>query len=139
MRVEEVGHDSLEIEVQSARGQRPVRIVLMAKDGVIVANEGAELDDVAPLVPGEWVHLDIYVDATAGEYYERANDETLVILQTESPQGVENADEIYALPGCDAIFIGPNDLRFQMREPDGTMPTPEAHEEMVQRVIATLF
>ncbi len=75
-------------------------------------------------------------DATAGDYYERANDELLVILQTESPEGVENAEEIYSLPGCDAIFIGPNDLRFQMREPDGTMPTPAAHEEMIQRVIA---
>ncbi len=74
--------------------------------------------------------------ATAGEYYERANDEILVVLQTESPQGVANAEEIYSLPGCDAIFIGPNDLRFQMREPDGTFPTPEEHEEAVQQVIA---
>ena len=49
--------------------------------------------------------------------------------------GLKNAPDIYALPGCDAIFIGPNDLRFQMRTPDGTMPTPEAHEAMVQRVI----
>jgi 4-hydroxy-2-oxoheptanedioate aldolase len=74
--------------------------------------------------------------ASAGDYYQNANDEILVVLQTESPQGVENADAIYRLPGCDAIFIGPVDLRFQMRQPDGTMPTPEAHEEMVQRVIA---
>jgi 4-hydroxy-2-oxoheptanedioate aldolase len=73
--------------------------------------------------------------AAAGEYYERANDEILVVLQTESPQGVANAKDIYSLPGCDAIFIGPNDLRFQMREPDGTFPTPAAHEEMIQQVI----
>jgi len=75
--------------------------------------------------------------ATAGDYYERANDEILVVLQTESPTGVDNAEDIYSLPGCDAIFVGPNDLRFQMRAPDGTMPSPEAHEEMIQRVIAT--
>lgn len=73
--------------------------------------------------------------ATAGEYYEKANDEILVVLQTESPQGVENAEAIYSLPGCDAIFIGPNDLRFQMRQPDGTFPTAEQHEALVQRVI----
>ena len=73
--------------------------------------------------------------ATAGDYYAQANDEILVVLQTESPRGVENAKEIYSLPGCDAIFIGPNDLRFQMREPDGTFPTAEEHEAMVQRVI----
>ena len=74
-------------------------------------------------------------DATAGDYYNGANDQILVVLQTESPQGVENAEAIYSLPGCDAIFIGPNDLRFQMRTPDGTFPTAEAHEAMIQRVI----
>jgi len=72
---------------------------------------------------------------TAGEYYERANDEILVVLQTESPTGVKNAEAIYSLPGCDAVFIGPVDLRFNMRTPDGRMPTPEEHEAMVQRVI----
>ncbi len=73
--------------------------------------------------------------ATAGEYFEKANDEIVVVLMTESPQGVDNAEEIYSLPGVDAIFIGPNDLRFQMRAPDGTFPTPEEHEAMIQRVI----
>lgn len=73
--------------------------------------------------------------ATAGEYYQRANDEILVVLQTESPTGVENAEAIYGLPGCDAVFIGPNDLRFNMRAPDGTMPSDEEHEAMIQRVI----
>src|SRR6476620_1238486 len=73
--------------------------------------------------------------ATAADYYNQANDNILVILQTESPRGVENAEAIYSLPGVDAIFIGPNDLRFQMRSPDGTDPTAEAHEEMMQRVL----
>ena len=35
----------------------------------------------------------------------------------------------------DAIFIGPNDLRYQMRDSDGTFPTAEDHEAMVQKVI----
>jgi 4-hydroxy-2-oxoheptanedioate aldolase len=74
-------------------------------------------------------------NAPAGDYFEKANDEILVVLQTESPQGVENAEAIYSLPGCDAIFIGPVDLRFNMRAPDGSGPTPEEHEAMVQRVI----
>ena len=74
--------------------------------------------------------------ATAGDYYAQANDNILVVLQTESPRGVENAEAIYSLPGVDAIFIGPNDLRFQMRSPDGAFPTAEQHEAMIQRVIA---
>jgi 4-hydroxy-2-oxoheptanedioate aldolase len=74
--------------------------------------------------------------ATADEYYERANDEILVVLQTESPEGVENADAIYSLPGCDAIFVGPFDLGFNLRTADGRRPTPAEREAMVQRVIA---
>lgn len=74
-------------------------------------------------------------DAEAGDYYRRANDEILVVLQTESPRGVENAEAIYSLPGVDAIFIGPNDLRAQMRTRDGRDPTPEAHEEMIQEAL----
>lgn len=74
-------------------------------------------------------------DATPGDYYKRANDEILVVLQTESPEGVDNAEAIYSLPGVDAIFIGPNDLQAQMRGPDGKDPTPEEHEAMMQRVL----
>jgi 4-hydroxy-2-oxoheptanedioate aldolase len=44
-------------------------------------------------------------DATTAEYYERANEEILVILQTESPRGIDSAEAIYALAGCDAIFV----------------------------------
>ncbi len=74
--------------------------------------------------------------ASSEEYFSGANEQILVVLQTESPRGVENAEAIYRLPGCDAIFIGPVDLRFQMRAPDGTFPSPDEHEALVQRVIA---
>ena len=73
--------------------------------------------------------------ATVDEYYRRANEETLVVLQTESPAGVANAEAIYRLPGVDAIFVGPVDLEFTMRGPDGTFPTAETHEGMVRQVI----
>lgn len=74
--------------------------------------------------------------ASAGDYYKYANDEILVVLQTESPEGVDNAEEIYSLPGVDAIFVGPNDLKWQMKAPDGTDPTPEEFEAMLQRILA---
>jgi 4-hydroxy-2-oxoheptanedioate aldolase len=75
-------------------------------------------------------------DCAGPEYFRRANDEILVVLQTESPTGVANAEAIYSLPGVDAIFIGPVDLRAQMRKPDGTEATDEEFEAMIQRVIA---
>jgi 4-hydroxy-2-oxoheptanedioate aldolase len=74
-------------------------------------------------------------DATAGEYFERANDEILVVLQTESPTGVANAEQIYALPGVDAIFVGPVDLRANMRRPDGSHAPDAEFEAMLQRVV----
>ena len=74
--------------------------------------------------------------ATAGEYYQHANDNILVVLQTESPQGVDNAEEIYSLPGVDAIFVGPNDLMWQMKSDDGSDPTSEEFEAMLQRILA---
>jgi 4-hydroxy-2-oxoheptanedioate aldolase len=76
-------------------------------------------------------------DATPGDYYQHANNEILVVLQTESPEGVENAEEIYSLPGVDAIFVGPVDLRAQMRDAEGRDPSPEAFEAMLQRVLET--
>jgi 4-hydroxy-2-oxoheptanedioate aldolase len=53
----------------------------------------------------------------AGTYYARANDELVVVVQAESPEGVANADEILSVPGVDAVFIGPNDLLAQMGRP----------------------
>lgn len=75
-------------------------------------------------------------NTTAAEYFKHANEEILVILQTESPTGVQNAEAIYALPGVDAIFVGPVDLRANMRSPDGTEATNEEFEAMLDRVVA---
>lgn len=74
--------------------------------------------------------------ASSAEYYRRANDEILVVLQTESPIGVQNAEAIYSLPGVDAIFVGPVDLRANMRSADGGEATDEAFETMLARVVA---
>lgn len=73
--------------------------------------------------------------ASSVDYYKHANDEVLVILQTESPLGIENADDIYSVPGVDAIFVGPNDLQAQMRHPQGTEASPEEFEAALQRIL----
>ncbi len=72
--------------------------------------------------------------ATAEEYYRRANDEILVVIQTEHIAAVDAADEIYAVPGIDAIFVGPNDLAATLRGPDGTPPSPELMERTLTRI-----
>lgn len=47
-------------------------------------------------------------------YYARANDEVAVIVQIETVEAVANLEEILAVPGLDAIFIGPADLSATM-------------------------
>src|SRR5437588_4737338 len=64
-------------------------------------------------------------DGTANEYYARANDEILVVLQCEHIQAVEDADAIFSVPGIDAIFVGPNDLAASMRSKDGKPASAE--------------
>jgi len=46
----------------------------------------------------------------AAEYWKRANDEILVVLQVETPTAVAEVEEIVKLPGLDVLFIGPADL-----------------------------
>jgi 4-hydroxy-2-oxoheptanedioate aldolase len=43
-------------------------------------------------------------------YYERAAGELIIIVQIETPLGVENAEAIASVDGIDMIFIGPRDL-----------------------------
>ena len=43
-------------------------------------------------------------------YVESASEDVLTILQVESETGVENVEEIAAVDGVDALFIGPADL-----------------------------
>jgi 4-hydroxy-2-oxoheptanedioate aldolase len=70
----------------------------------------------------------------AEAYYQGADDEILVIIQTEHISAVEIADEIYSVPGLDAVFVGPNDLAWSMREVNGTLPSKARMEETLTRI-----
>lgn len=63
------------------------------------------------------------------EYLQTANDEICVLIQIETPKGVENLDAILATEGVDGVFIGPSDLSASM----GYIGNP-GHPE-VQKVI----
>lgn len=51
---------------------------------------------------------------TFQEYVSRVNDELVIILQVEHIEGVRNIDSIIAVPGIDAILVGPFDLSGSM-------------------------
>jgi len=69
-----------------------------------------------------------------GEAARIVNDETLVVVMIESPQGVTNCEEIASIPGVDALLIGTNDLCFEMGIP-GQFNDPRV-AEAYKRVIA---
>jgi len=67
------------------------------------------------------------------EYLQRANDETAVVIQIEHAAGVANADAILAVPGIDAVLIGPYDLSGSLGKL-GAVDDPE-----VQSAVATVL
>ncbi|MSU63775.1 MAG: 2-dehydro-3-deoxyglucarate aldolase [Pedosphaera sp.] len=62
----------------------------------------------------------------AATYYDRANEEILVVVMAEHVKGIEAADEILSVPGIDVVFIGPNDLHKSMgKKPAFESDAPE--------------
>ncbi len=48
------------------------------------------------------------------DYYAKANDNLLTVVQIETVEAVDNAEEIAAVPGVDVLFVGPMDLSINM-------------------------
>src|SRR5262245_25013317 len=74
--------------------------------------------------------------ATPADYFSRADDEIVVVIQCEHVNAVDRADEIFSVPGIDAVFVGPNDLTASLRAADGTPPSPEVVSGAMDRVLA---
>lgn len=68
--------------------------------------------------------------ARQGDYLSRYAEELCLIVQVETPEALANIAEIAAVPGVDAIFVGPGDLAAAMGYPGQTMAEP------VQQAIA---
>ena len=49
-----------------------------------------------------------------GEYFQAANSQLLTILQIETKDAVNRADEIAAVEGVDVLFVGPLDLSISL-------------------------
>jgi len=75
-----------------------------------------------------------FASMPVGEAARLVNEETLVVAMIESPQGVNNCEEIAAVPGVDALLIGTNDLCFELGIP-GQFNDPRV-AEAYKKVIA---
>jgi 4-hydroxy-2-oxoheptanedioate aldolase len=70
-----------------------------------------------------------------GAYLERFNQNHAVIIGIESVPAIERLDEILAVPGIDAIFIGPHDLTISLGIPE--QYDHPRFQEAVSHIIAT--
>ncbi|RXT07133.1 HpcH/HpaI aldolase/citrate lyase family protein [Ammoniphilus sp. CFH 90114] len=61
------------------------------------------------------------------EHMKKAESNTLVLVQIESKEGLENLDEILQVPGIDIIYIGPLDLSQALGYP-GQVEAPAVQE-----------
>ncbi len=48
------------------------------------------------------------------DYFTEANAQSLVVVQIETPEAVENASQIAAVEGVDVLFVGPLDLSVNL-------------------------
>lgn len=62
----------------------------------------------------------------ATEYMADPDRRATLIIQVESQSGVEQIDEMLAVPGVDAVFVGPNDLAFSMLKAGESISGPAA-------------
>ena len=66
---------------------------------------------------------------SAAEYLRRANDETLLIVQVETKEALENLDALLGVKGVDIAFVGPSDLTMSLGLLDDRS-NPRVLEEM---------
>lgn len=50
------------------------------------------------------------IDLQGRLYSNTANEDVMLVIQLETPEALENADAIAAIPGVDALFLGPDDI-----------------------------
>jgi 4-hydroxy-2-oxoheptanedioate aldolase len=79
------------------------------------------------------------IDLHGRAYFQTANEETLLVLQIETPLGAANAAEIARVEGADALFFGSDDMKMHLGIPID-MPaemSPELAEAMKATTEAT--
>lgn len=89
------------------------------------------------VMAGGYANLD-YHPYSLPETMDILNKSTLVVCMIETPQGLENIEDIVSTPGVDAIFIGCNDLLVNLGRPgEFGHPTVTAAVERVTSACKT--
>jgi 2-keto-3-deoxy-L-rhamnonate aldolase RhmA len=63
---------------------------------------------------------------TLADYVKAANDQTLIAVQLEDREAIDNIDELLGVDNIDVFFIGPSDLSQSMGHPGNPKAAPVA-------------
>jgi 4-hydroxy-2-oxoheptanedioate aldolase len=69
-------------------------------------------------------------------YFMEANDRVAVIPMIETPEALANVEQIAAVPGVDALFVGPFDLSIALGLPPGDNDGKPAFDAAIAKVSA---
>jgi 4-hydroxy-2-oxoheptanedioate aldolase len=70
------------------------------------------------------------------DYTERANDRVAVIPMIETVDAVHHIDDMLAVPGIDAIYVGPADLSFSLGLHPGNNDGEDAFDQALTTIVA---
>ena len=75
---------------------------------------------------------------TLADYVKAANESTLIAIQLEDKEAIDNIDELLKVEGIDVFFIGPSDLSQSMGHPGNPKapPVAEAIESSFRKMVA---
>jgi 2-keto-3-deoxy-L-rhamnonate aldolase RhmA len=76
--------------------------------------------------------------ATMADYVRAANDATLIAIQLEEKEAIENLDALLKVEDVDVYFIGPSDLSQSLGHPGNpkAAPVAEAINRSFERIVA---
>jgi 4-hydroxy-2-oxoheptanedioate aldolase len=78
------------------------------------------------------------IDRLGRTFSHTANDDTLLVVQIESPEAVARAEQIAAVPGVDALFLGPDDLLMRRGMRMDAPRTPQLLKADLEAVAAAV-
>lgn len=71
-----------------------------------------------------------------GPYVDWAREQTTVIPMIETVEAIANLDDILAVPGIEAIYVGPADLSLTLGLPPGNNDDEPAFTEALETIVA---
>lgn len=124
------------VRVADSRPATLLRALDVGSQGIQVP-QVTSLDEARSIVSGSKYHplgkrglaiprSGAYGAIAPEEYFHRANEETLIVVQCESLEGLEALDEVLTEPQIDVVFFGPFDMSQSLGIPG------QVHHEKVE-------